>query len=124
MATSFPWGVDFGDGIRRHPAQLYDIVLLTCIALACLIRLRKPWANGRMFRFFMLGYLIWRFAVEFIKPREIRIHWLNLSAIQIASLTGALICAWLLLRGKAVPDEDSLALQPTQTGKGMSNEIF
>jgi phosphatidylglycerol:prolipoprotein diacylglycerol transferase len=123
VATSLPWGVDFGDGIRRHPAQLYDIVLLSFIALACLIRLRKPSTSGRMFRFFVLGYLSWRFAVEFIKPREIQIHWLNLSAIQIASLTGALICAWLLLRGKVVPDENSLARQPAPTGKGMSNEV-
>src|SRR2546426_6191774 len=23
-ATDLPWGVDFGDGIRRHPTQLYE----------------------------------------------------------------------------------------------------
>src|ERR1041385_21380 len=23
-ATSLPWGVDFGDGVRRHPTQLYE----------------------------------------------------------------------------------------------------
>ena len=26
--TSLPWGVDFGDGIRRHPTQLYEIIFL------------------------------------------------------------------------------------------------
>ena len=24
IATGMPWGVDFGDGIRRHPTQLYE----------------------------------------------------------------------------------------------------
>ena len=27
-ATSLPWGIDFGDGIRRHPTQLYEIIFL------------------------------------------------------------------------------------------------
>src|SRR5215471_20064878 len=26
--TSLPWGIDFGDGIRRHPTTLYEIVAL------------------------------------------------------------------------------------------------
>jgi prolipoprotein diacylglyceryltransferase len=27
-ATSLPWAIDFGDGIRRHPTQLYEVVCL------------------------------------------------------------------------------------------------
>ena len=27
VATTLPWGVDFGDGIPRHPTQLYEIAL-------------------------------------------------------------------------------------------------
>ena len=30
-ATSLPWGIDFGDGIRRHPTQLYEIVFLLAL---------------------------------------------------------------------------------------------
>ena len=30
--TSLPWGVDFGDGVPRHPTQLYEIVALGLIA--------------------------------------------------------------------------------------------
>lgn len=26
--TSLPWGIDFGDGVRRHPTQLYEIAFL------------------------------------------------------------------------------------------------
>jgi prolipoprotein diacylglyceryltransferase len=76
---------------------LYDIVLLCAMAVVFLVRLRRPWANGRMFRWFMLGYLSWRCLVEFIKPRDLVA--LNLSAIQIASLAGAAVAGWLLRRG-------------------------
>jgi phosphatidylglycerol---prolipoprotein diacylglyceryl transferase len=30
--TTLPWGVNFGDGIARHPTQLYEIVFLTILA--------------------------------------------------------------------------------------------
>src|SRR5262249_2071873 len=32
VPTSLPWGVDFGDGILRHPVQLYESVLMTAFA--------------------------------------------------------------------------------------------
>jgi prolipoprotein diacylglyceryltransferase len=111
VATWLPWGVDFGDGIRRHPTQLYDIVVLMVMGVIFLWR-RRRWGEGRMFRWFMLGYLSWRFLVEFIKPREIRLAGLNLSAIQIASVAGALISAWLLLRGRSPWRESSSARSP------------
>ena len=104
VATSLPWGVDFGDGIRRHPTQIYDIVVLVAMACVFLIRSRRSHSHhnssgeGRMFRWFMLGYLSWRFLAEFIKPREIRVPILNLSAIQVASLAGAVVCIVLLAR--------------------------
>src|SRR5437764_1887070 len=33
-ATSLPWGVDFGDAVRRHPTQLYEAVFLIGLAVA------------------------------------------------------------------------------------------
>ena len=29
--TSLPWGVDYGDGIPRHPAQIYEILFLLAL---------------------------------------------------------------------------------------------
>ena len=49
VATSLPWGVDFGDGVLRHPTQLYDIVVLFLIAGVLLIRRRRvahPFMGG------------------------------------------------------------------------------
>ncbi len=31
IATSVPWGVDLGDGIARHPVQLYEVIFLGCL---------------------------------------------------------------------------------------------
>jgi MYXO-CTERM domain-containing protein len=94
--TALPWAVDFGDG-PRHPAQLYEIAFLLLLGLALLVRLRRSAFNGELFRLFMLGYLSFRFFVEFIKPSDKPL--LGLSAIQVASLAGAAWCAASLYRG-------------------------
>lgn len=96
IATSLPWGVDFGDKVMRHPTQLYDIVFLLILAAGLFVLRPRLGNNGRLFRLFMLGYLLWRFGVEFIKPRELLIY--NLSAIQIASLAGAIFCGGSLTK--------------------------
>ena len=81
IATSLPWGVDFGDGVRRHPTQLYES-LFALILLALLSRmLRRPHVNGDVFKAFMVCYMAWRLAIDFLKP-EIRIF--GLSGIQWA----------------------------------------
>lgn len=66
--TALPWGVDFGDGIPRHPTQLYEIIFL--LAQFALIHARRDrfLRAGDRFRTFMVGYLLFRLLVEFIKP--------------------------------------------------------
>jgi phosphatidylglycerol:prolipoprotein diacylglycerol transferase len=91
VATNLPWGVDFGDGIRRHPTQLYEIAFCMVQAVALLIRLRRPIRGGEIFRMFMAGYFTWRFFVEFIKPRE---TYFGLSPIQMTSLV--VVCVSLV----------------------------
>lgn len=86
IATSLPWGVDFGDGIPRHPTQLYEIsflVLLFGLLRTCDKRSRR---EGDLFKIFMIAYLGFRFGIDFIKP-EFR-PLLGLSAIQIACVGG------------------------------------
>lgn len=85
VATSLPWGVDFGDGIRRHPAQLYEIVFLLGLipvlvrVFVRVLRSTPPSAapeaacatgfrSGDVFKFFMVAYLSFRLLSDFIKP--------------------------------------------------------
>ncbi len=79
-------GINFGDGLYRHPLQLYEILFLN-IVLIILFSLRKKeiW-NGFKFQLFMIFYLSFRLLIEFLKDRANIIF--SLSAIQIACLFG------------------------------------
>jgi len=68
IATALPWGLDLGDGVRRHPVQLYESAAMILLALV-LSRISPPrFAEGDRFRVFMLGYFGWRLLVDFLKP--------------------------------------------------------
>jgi phosphatidylglycerol:prolipoprotein diacylglycerol transferase len=65
--TTLPWAWDFGDAVPRHPTSLYEIIGLS--GLAWLIqRARFTRQPGDRFRLFMVGYLLLRLALEFLKP--------------------------------------------------------
>ena len=87
LPTSLPWGVNFGDGIPRHPTQLYEIAFLLALAAFFAWRRYSGRQRGCMFSQFVLAYLAFRFAAEFIKPRD-TLPGIGLSAIQVACLGG------------------------------------
>ncbi len=95
VATTLPWGVDFGDGVRRHPTQLYEIVVLAAIAAWAFRAQRRVAAGslirGDVFRGFLCLYLAFRFTLDWIKP-EPRPYF-GLSGIQVACLFGLLYYA-------------------------------
>lgn len=66
--TRLPWGVNFGDGIPRHPTQLYEIAFLMFFAVLLWRLLRRPHSNGDVFKAFMVGYMGFRVLVDFLKP--------------------------------------------------------
>jgi prolipoprotein diacylglyceryltransferase len=85
--TSLPWAIDFGDGIPRHPTQLYEILFLILLAAILHRYNQRPRPEGATFRLFLFAYLAWRLLIDFIKPQPL-IHGLNL--IQWACLAGLL----------------------------------
>jgi prolipoprotein diacylglyceryltransferase len=72
LPTTLPWGVDFGDGIPRHPTQLYEAVFLAglawYLARASMRPQATPYVNGDLYKLFMVSYLGLRLAIDFIKP--------------------------------------------------------
>jgi len=68
LPTRLPWAHDFGDGIGRHPTALYEIVFLLAWAMVIALLARRLHARGDRFRILMLGYLAFRFCVEYLKP--------------------------------------------------------
>ncbi len=69
-ATALPWGHDFGDGILRHPVQLYEsFAMAAFLGLALvLIGRRKPLFMRNGFYLLVLTYGAQRFLWEFLKP--------------------------------------------------------
>lgn len=73
--------MDFGDGIGRHPVQLYEILFLAALTLALSRLERVPRESGALYRLFLVSYLAWRLAIDFLKPEP---AFAGLSAIQWA----------------------------------------
>jgi prolipoprotein diacylglyceryltransferase len=68
--TSLPWGVNFGDGIARHPTQVYEIAFLLTLAVFLWHMMQRPHTDGDVFKAFMVSYAGWRLAVDIIKPEQ------------------------------------------------------
>ncbi|MGI4875387.1 MAG: prolipoprotein diacylglyceryl transferase family protein [Janthinobacterium lividum] len=102
-ATRLPWGLDFGDGIRRHPTNLYEIGFLLLLAGALwALAHSRPLPDGRRFELFLAAYLLFRLLVEFLKPQPAT--WLGFTAIQWACVAGLGYYIWLWGRPKHEPD--------------------
>jgi prolipoprotein diacylglyceryltransferase len=97
--TSLPWGVDFGDGIARHPTQLYESAAMALLAVLLSRAMNRPHRNGDVFRWFMVSYMGFRVLVDAIKP-EVRIF-LGMSSLQWAALITALYYGWELRSGRS-----------------------
>jgi phosphatidylglycerol---prolipoprotein diacylglyceryl transferase len=68
--TSLPWGVDLGDGVPRHPVQVYESLAMLVFLAVYLVALarRAAWTRGRAFYVFVFFYAAQRFVWEFFKP--------------------------------------------------------
>ncbi len=99
VATSLPWGIDFGDGVMRHPTQLYEIVFLGLFAWLLRRLVQQGLLSGQLFKLYFLGYLGFRFVIDFLKPDP---HFLGgLSAIQVSCLMGSSLLFFLLFRSNS-----------------------
>ncbi len=95
-ATGLPWGIDFGDGLLRHPTQGYEILfhLTACAILLLTGAYRKP--GGIALKYYFISYLIFRFTLEFIRV-EPRL-WLNLTGYQLAAMVFVPVLAFAVYR--------------------------
>ena len=107
ISSSLPWAMNLGDGILRHPVALYEILFLTgtWIALVSIER-NHLLADGAKFKIFMIAYLSFRFALDFIKP-----HYtfpIGLSTIEITCVAGLIYYAPFII-------DPTRLLMPTTT---------
>jgi len=87
-ATTLPWGHDFGDGVMRHPVQLYESIAMSIFAGVYVWRVRR---NDRFVIdngfYLAVGYYgAQRFVWEFFKPYGLLIGPLTLFHLLSAAL--------------------------------------
>ena len=71
IPSALPWAMDFGDGILRHPTQLYMSafdMLFFIYLWSIKDKIKKP---GDLFRKYLFIYFIFRFLIEFIRVNPV-----------------------------------------------------
>lgn len=90
--TQLPVGVDFGDGIPRHPTQLYESLFSLVLFVYFYAKNSKNPAPGILFRQFLAAYFVFRFVIEFIRVEPVLCFGLTvfqvLSLLVLAGLAG------------------------------------
>jgi phosphatidylglycerol:prolipoprotein diacylglycerol transferase len=86
--TTLPWGVDLGDGIPRHPVQLYESFAMAAFLAVALVLIgkRNSWFMRNGFYALVLFYAVQRFLWEFLKPYGAVIGPVNLFHLVCAGL--------------------------------------
>jgi len=102
IATRLPWGVNFGDGITRHPTQLYEVLFALAVGVFLWRRMRVAHAEGDIFKMFMAGYFAFRLLCDFLKP-DVRVF-AGLSSIQWACVAMLLYYSRDILRWSLGPE--------------------
>lgn len=97
ISSNFFWAVDFGDGVTRHPTQIYEIIFLTILGISIYTYSKNntEMIEGGMFKLFMIGYLSWRLIIDGLKPADFEL--IFLTPIQWACIGGLVYYRWQYL---------------------------
>ena len=94
--AGLPWAVDLGDGIGRHPVQLYESLAMAGFAAAYLhARIgNAEWARHHAFHAMIIFYAGQRFGWEFLKPYPAVLGPLNLFHLVMLGLVAYGLLWW------------------------------
>ena len=94
--TQLPWGIDFGEGIRRHPTQIYESLFHLTMAVVLLVLMRRGIWRSHLLQFYLIAYCIYRVATELIRPEPV--WWAGMTFYQVAAigLASAVALQWFL----------------------------
>lgn len=99
--TGLRWGHDFGDGVSRHPVQLYESFTMGLFLIVALVLIgwRNAWFSRNGFYLLVLVYAAQRFLWEFLKPYGTVVGPLNLFHLICAGLV--IYSLAMMARGRA-----------------------
>jgi phosphatidylglycerol---prolipoprotein diacylglyceryl transferase len=105
--TTLPWGHDFGDGIARHPVQLYESAAMAAFAVfyTAAVRRRDPFVIENGFYLAAGFYAAQRFVWEFFKPYGALVGPLTLFHL-LSIAVFAYACAMIATAPQGTPAHD------------------
>jgi hypothetical protein len=103
--THLPWAHDFGDGVPRHPAPLYESAAMAVFLVGYLIAILRDrrWTIENGFYLAVLWYAVQRLAWEFVKPYAPVLG--PLTIFQILSILLAAYALYMLTTAQRSRDE-------------------
>lgn len=111
--TETAWGIDFGDGLLRHPTQLYEAAFhFTCAAVLIVLE-REGLFRGQLIKLYFIAYFAFRFLTEFIRPEPQML--LGMTLYQWTCLAFIPLFAWLWRR-----DAVRAASEKQSSGQGVN----
>jgi phosphatidylglycerol:prolipoprotein diacylglycerol transferase len=66
--TDLPWASRFGDGLPRHPTQVYESLFHLGMAVVLLLLLRTGSLRYQHLNLYLICYGVYRFLTEYIRP--------------------------------------------------------
>ena len=105
-ATTLPWAVDFGDGIFRHPSQLYESAKNFFIfGMLWFLNNKEGLRKGTIFWTFVMMYGTLRFFIEFVRQPDPQVGFVLFGVLTMgqlltgimALLAGSILLKWYVL---------------------------
>jgi phosphatidylglycerol---prolipoprotein diacylglyceryl transferase len=96
--TTLPWGVDFGDGLLRHPTQIYESLFHLSMAVLLWNLARHALLPRQRLKLFLIAYGVYRLATEFIRPEPVWLWGMTFYQAACAVMIVALLAQWFVDR--------------------------
>jgi prolipoprotein diacylglyceryltransferase len=94
IPTDLPWGVDFGDGLYRHPTQVYESLFHGCMAGLLLWLTLAERLRYQRLKLYLICYGIFRFGMEFLRPEPANLAGLTFYQWVCVVLIGGMVAQW------------------------------
>lgn len=96
LPTDLPWGVDFGDGVRRHPTQIYESLFHAVWAVVLVRMARRDALPYQRLKLYLIAYCTFRFAIEFIRMEPLWLGKLTYYQVVVAGFATFLVAQWMV----------------------------
>ncbi len=96
--TDVPWAVDFGDGLPRHPSQLYEAAKGFFTFTTLWLLRNKDFKKGTLFSLFLLMYGTFRFLIEFVRQPDEQLGFVLFNFFSM----GQVLCFVMILLGSGL----------------------